>query len=250
MTLEFDHAVIFVRDLCAAREQFESLGFHVESGGDHGPTKNALIPFHDGAYIELIAVKSKFTLGLINICNKLGISQWQLRHKSNVMGRIMQWFSKPYGPVDWCIRATTGSQSSINYLTFDGTLEREFHRETPEQRMLRWTLSAPKNFALPMLIKDITPRNDRAPNFHEAIHKNGAYAIEGIVLPSETVTKIAAHLNKSEENLYLGSTALKHAEPEQDSLFSLKVSYTGNTEKIISAKQALGVPLWLTPKSS
>jgi catechol 2,3-dioxygenase-like lactoylglutathione lyase family enzyme len=52
-----DHLVILVRDLDRAVRGYEGLGFSVTPGGEHadGLTRNALIPFKDGSYLELVA---------------------------------------------------------------------------------------------------------------------------------------------------------------------------------------------------
>ena len=58
--MNLDHVVIVVADLARAVADYEALGFTVAPGGEHadGRTHNALIPFADGMYIELIAFRS------------------------------------------------------------------------------------------------------------------------------------------------------------------------------------------------
>ena len=57
MLTRLDHLVILVRDLDLAAADYERLGFVVTHGGEHadGLTRNALIPFKDGSYLELVA---------------------------------------------------------------------------------------------------------------------------------------------------------------------------------------------------
>lgn len=56
MPTGIDHVVILVDDLDRAIQQYTDLGFTVTPGGKHARfTHNALIPFHDGSYLELIA---------------------------------------------------------------------------------------------------------------------------------------------------------------------------------------------------
>jgi hypothetical protein len=52
-----DHLVVLVRDLEGAIGDYGVLGFAVTPGGEHadGLTRNALIPFEDGSYLELVA---------------------------------------------------------------------------------------------------------------------------------------------------------------------------------------------------
>src|SRR3990170_2692458 len=55
--MRFDHAILAVWDLQAARADFHELGFTSVYGGQHhgGLTHNALIAFADGSYLELMA---------------------------------------------------------------------------------------------------------------------------------------------------------------------------------------------------
>jgi hypothetical protein len=52
-----DHLVILVSDLDLAAADYERLGFAVTPGGEHadGLTRNALVPFEDGSYFELVS---------------------------------------------------------------------------------------------------------------------------------------------------------------------------------------------------
>jgi hypothetical protein len=52
-----DHLVVAVPDLASAMKTYRDLGFTVTPGGRHPGvgTDNALIPFRDGAYLELVA---------------------------------------------------------------------------------------------------------------------------------------------------------------------------------------------------
>jgi hypothetical protein len=52
-----DHLVILVEELEDAVAGYEELGFRVTLGGEHadGLTRNALVPFADGTYLELVA---------------------------------------------------------------------------------------------------------------------------------------------------------------------------------------------------
>jgi len=52
-----DHLVILLEELNEAVGGYEKLGFRVTPGGEHadGLTRNALVPFADGTYLELVA---------------------------------------------------------------------------------------------------------------------------------------------------------------------------------------------------
>ena len=56
MPLSIDHIVIAVADLDAAVRDYTALGFTVLPGGEHPRgSRNALVVFADGAYLEIIA---------------------------------------------------------------------------------------------------------------------------------------------------------------------------------------------------
>ncbi len=57
MLVGLDHLVILVEKLEEAVTGYEVLGFRVTLGGEHadGLTRNALVPFADGTYLELVA---------------------------------------------------------------------------------------------------------------------------------------------------------------------------------------------------
>jgi len=56
VSIQIDHVVIAGKDLAALRKSYEAVGFATVDGGTHmdGHTHNALIPFADGSYLELI----------------------------------------------------------------------------------------------------------------------------------------------------------------------------------------------------
>lgn len=57
MLTGLDHLVILVEELEDAVAGYEELGFTVTPGGEHadGLTRNALVPFADGTYLEIVA---------------------------------------------------------------------------------------------------------------------------------------------------------------------------------------------------
>src|SRR3989442_1455172 len=57
MLRQLDHVVMVVRDLARAMDDHRRRGFTVTPGGEHadGLTYNALIPFADASYLELVA---------------------------------------------------------------------------------------------------------------------------------------------------------------------------------------------------
>jgi len=254
MDIKFDHAVILVSDLREARQQFEALGFYVEAGGDHGFTENALITFRNSSYIELIAVKSKLIQFVIRCINLLDLSGWSLRARGNIIGRLLQWFSKPYGPIDWCVRNEFDPQQKMTNISI--TKPREFSRHKPDSRTIKWTLSAPCNSKLPMFIKDITPHKYRSPDFREGMHKNGAHSIEEIILSEHDFVMVSGlfgnskytnpSLTSTKPPIQLGSTRVSSSlDNNAQFSFGLKISYSRPESGFIQPTKLEGVPNWL-----
>ncbi len=243
MPYEFDHAVILVPDLEQGINQFTALGFHVEKGGSHGLTENALIPFKDQTYIELIAYKSKPAKFIL-----MAIHKWLRLRRSHdtIMSRLTHWFSRPFGPIDWCVRYT--ASGNPKHLPAGMTIPKEFSRLKPDGTQIKWTLSAPRNFALPMLIDDRTERRFRAPLYKSGLHKNGAEAIEEIILPPENIHAIVQGF----EGLSAKQDGVKLAPSDKINLdypFGLKIKFKERDQNLMSYDPIIDIPVWLVSTS-
>ena len=84
MSIAFDHAIIFVEDLATASEDYRSLGFTVLPGGTHagGLTRNALIAFQDGTYVELLACTTANMFSDLRGLRETRLLPWVLRGRS------------------------------------------------------------------------------------------------------------------------------------------------------------------------
>jgi len=170
MLIGIDHLVIVVPDLEPAVQSYTGLGFTVVRGGKHPiGTENALIAFADGAYLELLAFV--------------------------VPDPPHPWFAalaKGGGLVDFCLR-TDDLGAEIGRFRQAGVELSDpmrLTRERPDGYQLGWLLSFPpadRAGALPFLIDDETPRDERVPR--EVAHPNGATGIETLTVavpdPSE-----------------------------------------------------------------
>lgn len=162
MIKSIDHIVILVHDLEAAVRDYTELGFTVVQGGEHagGVSRNALIAFSDGSYLELIA----FT--------------------DNVVPESHPFYrpNNPEGLVTYALLPTdieADIQSARERgLTLDGPFPGG--RLRPDGNRIEWQTARPLTNDLPFLCGDITPRDLRVPSGAARVHKNGALGIDRI----------------------------------------------------------------------
>ena len=158
-----DHVVLVARDLEAAMADHRRRGFTVTPGGDHadGLTHNALVPFRDGTYLEIVA------------------------------------FHEPAHAVThpwWKIAAEGGGFADFALLSDDlaadhpiglkGMVTRSSAvggRTRPDGTRLEWR-TAMLSTPLPFLIEDVTARELRVPGGAAAQHANGAAGIANVTV--------------------------------------------------------------------
>ena len=171
MLTGIDHLVIAVRDLEAASRSYAGLGFTVVPGGRHPVgTHNALIPFEDGAYLELIAF-----------------------YEPNPAHYWWAPLQRGGGLVDFCMRTddlpadTAAFRAAGVEIDDPGPLS----RVRPDGYELRWVLSLPRGGhrgVAPFLIQDETPREERVPR--ETTHRNGVAGIGAVTVAVEAVPTV------------------------------------------------------------
>ena len=167
MILGLDHSVIVVRDLARAVRDYTALGFTVTPGGTHadGLTHNALIPFADGSYFELLAFTDP---------GQATDHPWWHR------------LAEGEGLEDYAL-ASDDLASDVAACRRRGLAigdPVEGGRQRPDGRTLRWRtarfVQPQPDRALPFLIEDVTPRNWRVPGgaaAQPALHVGGIQRI-------------------------------------------------------------------------
>jgi catechol 2,3-dioxygenase-like lactoylglutathione lyase family enzyme len=169
MLTGFDHIVILSDDLEQAKAQFERLGFTVTPGGRHPRfTHNALVPFQDGTYLELIAF---------------------YEHPDEGSTETHRWhhhLATGGGLVDFAIAATDLdvliADADARGVTTSGA--QPGARKRPDGQEIRWrsTMQSSDNVgALPFIIQDVTERGLRVP-LEAAEHANGVRGIQSLVV--------------------------------------------------------------------
>lgn len=189
--LKLDHLVILVDDLDQAVADYTQLGFQVTPGGTHadGLTRNALIVFRDGTYLELITfVDSDDTRE----------NTWSWR----------QYLQQGGGLIDYCAASDdlAADVAALRAAGLDAADPVDGGRTRPDGVALRWRSSriGQSDRELPFLIEDVTPRSLRVPSGDAAEHPNGAIGIEQLIVHvadlAATARQFAAMRNDTAES--------------------------------------------------
>ncbi len=195
MPTRLDHLVILVQDLEAAIRDYGRLGFRVTPGGEHadGLTRNALVPFWDGTYLELVAFVDPED------------------GRDNVWG--WRGFLPSEGLVDYCA-ASGGLRDEVGRLRGLGLGVEDLGeggRRLPGGEEIRWRSAsiAQEGKILPFLIEDVTPRRMRVPGGRAADHPNGATGISRLEVsardPAKARRDLAALTDGPPGSLELGA---------------------------------------------
>lgn len=167
--LRIDHVVVVVQDLASAVADYQRAGFTVTPGGEHvgGDTHNALIPFGDGTYFELIAFKEP---------RRPQEHRWWPR------------LSRGEGLVDYALLSSDldaeAARLRDNGMSFTGPVDGG--RARPDGQLLAWrSIFLGKGVggsALPFVIQDVTRRELRVPDEEATRHPNGVAGVAGLTV--------------------------------------------------------------------
>ena len=195
MPTRLDHLVILVLDLERAIEDYGRLGFRVTPGGEHadGLTRNALVPFRDGAYLELVAFVDPES------------------DRDNVWG--WRGFLPGGGLVDYCAASgdLRGEAERLRGLGFGVEDLGEGGRRLPDGEEIRWRSASirQEGRVLPFLIEDVTPRERRVPGGPAADHPNGSTGVARLEIsapdPDRARRDLAALTDAPSSTLGLGA---------------------------------------------
>ena len=164
-----DHLVILVEDLEAAVAGYGELGFRVTPGGEHadGLTRNALVPFADGTYLELVSFVDPSDA------------------RDNVWG-WRPFLERGGGLVDYCAASDdlAADARRLREAGLEVSGPDEGGRRLPDGAEIRWRSARVRQEGrvLPFLIEDTTPRARRVPGGGAAEHPNGALGISRLLL--------------------------------------------------------------------
>lgn len=218
MLTRLDHLVILVRNLDRAARDYETLGFAVTPGGEHadGLTRNALIPFRDGSYLELVAFVDPED------------------PRDNVWG--WRRFLSSGGLIDYCVASDDlrADVRRLEELGFGVDGPTEGGRRLPDGTEIRWRIARihQEGRLLPFLIEGLTPRSRRVPGGPRAEHPNGAAGIAILELADagNATRDLAALIGVPQApgaRFSLGSSALRVVSPGRDEAARLRLDSVG-----------------------
>lgn len=196
-SLSIDHVILVVSDLLVASQQFSQLGFTVIPGGVHsgGLTHNALVPFPDGTYLELLSTTRSSRLKLLSFMKRLRLLGFYIGDDTAINRRLTTDLAGGIGIADFCM-VSGDLEKEINLLETRGaqfTAPIPGGRQRPDGKEISWLTSVPRTLDLPFLIEDATPRELRLPVVEDDYHKNGILGIGGLAILVSNLVESLAH---------------------------------------------------------
>lgn len=178
MTSPFvDHIAIVVPDLDAAVERYTRLGFTVTLGGQHlTATANALVPFQDGSYFELVGFRYPPE-------DPVEVDWYGLLERGGGLAAFCLGVPA-LDPILAQIRAAGGVYG-------DAVPE---GRTRPDGVRVSWKIAVPegeRRWGLPFLIEDVTPREVRVPPGDAMRHANGVRGVRLVELVTADPDRLA-----------------------------------------------------------
>jgi hypothetical protein len=157
-----DHVVFVARDLDAAVADHRRRGFTVTPGGEHadGLTRNALVPFADGSYLEIV--------GFVDRDRAVTHRWWKFAADGG-------------GFADFALLSDDLGADVVALKSIVTRSSATGGRTRPDGIRIEWRtaiLSAP----LPFLIEDVTSRDLRVPRGAAAQHANGAGGVAKVIV--------------------------------------------------------------------
>lgn len=194
-SMTFDHVVVLVPDLEAAAASYRDAGFTVTPGGVHegGATRNALIVFADGSYLELLAFTRRYLLGATRVLGRLGLTNLT-RRANPVEDRFVQRAVGGPGLIDFALRPDSLPEEMARLrregIRVDGPIAGG--RRAEDGGPISWETALPGPSDLPFLCADVTERSRRVPGGPATDHSNGVTGVAALTVAVERVEMSSA----------------------------------------------------------
>ncbi|MGB3330092.1 MAG: VOC family protein, partial [Thermomicrobiales bacterium] len=177
MPTGIEHIVIAVSSLESAIADYRTAGFTVTPGGDHvgGRTHNALVPFADGAYFEIIAFRDP---------QEATDHAWAARLRQGE------------GLIDYALGAPDlrDEVTALRSRGLDASDPRDGGRTRPDGQRVDWQtirFLGGSSRALPFYCVDRTERSLRVPGGEAASHLNGVQGVTGVTVVVSDLASVA-----------------------------------------------------------
>jgi catechol 2,3-dioxygenase-like lactoylglutathione lyase family enzyme len=188
--LRLDHVVVAVADLERTVARYEEEGFTVAPGGRHPGrnTRNALVVFEDGAYLELITYDAPSP-----------DERWWRELDAHGDGLV------DFALLPQDLEAVVAQAKARGLADITGPLPGG--RVRPDGQRLEWQTARQAQHDLPFLCFDITPRALRVPEGEVRRHRNGALGIAEVTVAVRDVQASLARYRA-----FLGEEAVRDGE--------------------------------------
>jgi glyoxalase-like protein len=214
--LSVDHVTVAGKDLKAMMANLSTVGLKCEYGGSHSnhATEMALTSFPDGSYLELIALQPNADPQAV------ASHVWFKQMENNA------------GPCAWAVRVTDIA-AELNRLKGVGTLVSaplQNGRKRPDGKQLEWETAQignePNGTFFPFLIRDLTPRRERAfPSGHPTTKD-----FDGVTKVVIVVRDLQASIDR-----YRQTYGLAPPIKQVDSTFGAHLASFGGTPVVLAA---------------
>jgi len=190
--LKLDHTVILVNNLDQAVQDYTQLGFTVSPGGEHagGISRNALIHFQDGTFLELLVMKPGARTQLLKRMYQSGLLK--AYQKSAKYGMAHRFYGRALdlgapapereGITDFCLLADHVAGDHLQMQKQGVQLTPPYHasRVRPDGQTVSWQMYTALDEALPFFRTDYSPKITRPTAALQ--HPNGVTGTQKIVL--------------------------------------------------------------------
>ncbi len=191
-SLAFDHLVITTNDLQSTMTYFSSMGFTVVDGGYHEGnwTRNALVMFADGSYIELLSTTRFRWRIVLRILHRLRLLPFVQHFVTPFIARFMYHFAFSDGVRDVALTqrssAAMTASSSLSDGVKHGILQGPFamSRLTPAGATVSWRVGVPDSPA-PFILEWVIPNNF---TYQMTRHPNNATRLLGVEIAVSNLT--------------------------------------------------------------
>ena len=172
-TLKLDHTVVLVNDLDQAVKDYTQLGFTVSPGGEHagGISRNALIHFQDGSFLELLVMKPSGRTQLLRRMYQSGLLKNY--RKSAKYGMAYRFYGRALdlggatptqeGITDFCLLADNVAGDYVKMQHNGVELTPPYHasRLRPDGKTVNWQMYTALDDDLPFFRTDYYPKITR-----------------------------------------------------------------------------------------